>query len=227
MDERCVAVVTALITSLFCENFRALVIYEWLRFSSKVEEGCIASFAHVIESILKSKISLSIRHDHIEIFSDNPTLRIPKTTLQSQHHRLLNLIETCWPRFFETRKQSFDPGADALEGCLYDSVVSKNINREILVTEVLMRTLGESIRLWDGKAFPDVYEIVYGAMKNLLEKNWVHPMTEESRNHCIFLLKTIEIFKEGSSLLHEKIRQDNTMRIEAPVNQGEEKGMVQ
>lgn len=215
MDERCAHVVVALITSLFCENFRSFIVYEWLRFSSKADQGCIASFVHLLESILTSKISFCIRPHHVEIFKDNSTLRIPKTIMTTDQCNLLKIIELSWPRFFERKIQSFDPGADSLEDFYYDTVVDSMVDRRLLFMEILMKTINEGIRLWEGNAFTDVYEIIYASLKNLFAKDCVHPMTDETRDRCVFLLRTIKTFKKGSAILHNKMVQDRTKRLEA------------
>jgi hypothetical protein len=204
--EACVKMVETFVVGLFSGKCLEALMRGWSRIS--LSGSAIESNEKLFDSIINSKIELSITHNHVEIFKDVPYLRIPLELLSSDSYTLLKVFTSnkYWGLFF---------GATNIEGDLgqhikfikfkFDGIVSHNINRHSLVAKVIREILTESIDEQNLSLFLDVVQILTASVNNLMIK-------KENRVEDMYKLQNLitgadfyeDVIKKGIEWKEEK-----------------------
>lgn len=164
----CQETIVSFVSSIFKEeNTIRSLLDDWKK--SHFSNSVIDSLEKLYESIITSKIELTITSGHVEFFSGQPHLRVPSEILTSNSKQFIELFKNNWQYFFNTRKlQGELYQHTVLTKCLFNDIVSKSINRYKLVGRIIYEILVESCLEEDPNIFFSCIQVNSAALRNLL-----------------------------------------------------------
>jgi hypothetical protein len=192
---------------------RERIIFIWGKHLPSNTNCCISGLSKLIEIIALGEIHLIVHQTYIEIFSNCPSMRIPKTELDQESTRYLSFFEKEHSQFFYISTPSIISDGDgefnSLEGFKYDNVFGSSVNRLNLIEDILFKILLVSVDLHDGMLYDDALEICYAAVKKVfVTKIWDFPMTPEKKQLGFFMLKILTGLK-GQDLFQILVSRKN------------------
>lgn len=195
-EELCGLIAEEFASILTGGNNRERIMFMWGKHLPSKTTGCISGLSRLIEIIAFGEIHLLVHPTYVEVFSDCPSMRIPKTELDRECTRYLEFFEKEHLQFFSRSTESIISDGDAefnrLSGFKYDKAFGSKIDRLKLIQEILLKILLVSVDLYDGILYGDALEICYAAVKNVyVTKIWDFPITPEKKQLGFFMLKIL------------------------------------
>ena len=142
----CIEMINVFISSIFDGKSLDFLLESWSRIS--LSENTIESNEKLYSSIINSPIELIITTTYIELFKQEIHLRIPIEILSDKTKEFITIVrqEKYWKYFFKKRLFEGEFSQNIiLTNCLFNDIVTKNINRYHLVGSLIYQLLVEAI----------------------------------------------------------------------------------
>lgn len=144
----------------------------WWKFPPFAVQGAIGAFQSVFMSISRGKMDLYLTPRYIQIFTDAPTLRIPRNIASERTRRFLSIIEDdeLWTYFFRSRSdEGFGEGICAEhKGFLFDKILEETVDRIALIRLMVIKAIFVFMTVDDGKYLFDCIHCIMAALQNCL-----------------------------------------------------------
>jgi len=164
-------IVEQFFANMFLNNIDS-IIFKWGQYAPIIGSN-VVTFQYLLETVLFSPFIFAINPDTIELFSERPTLKINRSSLDKASQKFIDLMEKHDDKFFGTKRtENTIPPCFRYRSFYFDKVAEKTISRNDILIKIIYKLLMVCLEDLHHNAFFDICIFIITVLNTIIAKQY-------------------------------------------------------